>query len=91
MKTESFKFSKIKTKIVGHEYEYHNHVFFALNFADAKVKARAIYEEHIDDFKTFTLTELKGLCADYDERWGAYPESDYEGKAVFEFITGVEN
>lgn len=86
MKLLMFRRSDVKTKITGHEYEYHNHVFFALNLNDAIDKAKIIYEEHIDDFRIFTLTELKAFCASYDKRWGTHPESEYEGAAILEHI-----
>ena len=32
------------------------------------------------------IEELFELCEEYDATYGDYPESIYEGKAVFEFI-----
>jgi hypothetical protein len=31
------------------------------------------------------LARLKKICAAYDERYGSYPESAYEGMAVYDF------
>lgn len=36
--------------------------------------------------KTFTLSQIKEFCEDYDQKWGKYPKSPYEGQFVFEFI-----
>ena len=30
------------------------------------------------------LEELKKLCRDYDEEYFSYPESQYEGKSIYE-------
>ena len=31
------------------------------------------------------LAELKKICDEYDGEYGMYPESDYEGNAIYEF------
>ena len=45
-------------------------------------------QERIKELEETALTkdELKRLCDDYDNRYGAYPESEFEGEAVYEFI-----
>ncbi len=32
------------------------------------------------------LIELKKLCDDYDDEFGSFPEADFQGRAVFDFI-----
>jgi hypothetical protein len=34
----------------------------------------------------FTLEDIKRLCLQYDKLYGYYPESYYEGMALYEFI-----
>jgi len=41
--------------------------------------------------KKISLEELEILCNDYDSNHGEYPESIYEGDAVFQFIKEVLN
>jgi hypothetical protein len=37
--------------------------------------------------KTYlTLDELKKICEHYDECMGAWPESKFEGKAIYEWV-----
>lgn len=38
--------------------------------------------------KGITIVKLTELCRKYDEEYGWYPESEYEGKAVLKFICG---
>ena len=42
-------------------------------------------EENVLDMK-ITLRELRDLCIRYDRESGEYPESSYEGRAVFNDI-----
>jgi hypothetical protein len=36
--------------------------------------------------KSITIDELKKLCEEYDSTFSSYPEHQYEGMEVFEFI-----
>jgi hypothetical protein len=36
--------------------------------------------------ETLTIADLERLCRDYDRRYGGYPEHEYEGWAVLQFI-----
>ena len=36
--------------------------------------------------KTYTLDEIRELCLAYDGEYGNYPESTYEGLALFQWI-----
>jgi hypothetical protein len=37
--------------------------------------------------KTYlTIEELKKLCDNYDECMGSWPESEFEGKTIYEWI-----
>ena len=37
-------------------------------------------------YRTITLEELRRLCHEYDKETGSYPESEYQGQAVFESL-----
>jgi hypothetical protein len=36
--------------------------------------------------RVITLEQIKGLCEKYDEEHGNFPENEYEGQAVFDWI-----
>ena len=38
------------------------------------------------EVKTYTLDEIRELCLAYDRKYERYPESVYEGLALFEWI-----
>lgn len=42
-------------------------------------------------FEKLFLEKLKDLCQSYDYRYGSYPESYYEGKAIYEFCLESQN
>ncbi len=39
---------------------------------------------------TWTLDELRTACMAYDAEQGCFPESEYEGRALFSYLIGIE-
>ncbi len=91
MKTINFRKSDVKIKQENCRYEYYGWNFSASCFTAAVEKARQYYKNNHNKFIFLSIEELATACASYDIQFGKHPESDYEGKAVFEHIKGVCN
>lgn len=89
MKIIKFRKSDIKIKHENCRYEYYGWNFSASCFNVAVEKARQYHNDNPNKFILLSLEELENKCTAYDSKYGKYPESDYEGAAVLDYIKGT--
>jgi len=81
------KFGLIEIKEFAENHEDERVRIMYRRLCEARSKS-AKWCEEVEKLKKF---DLKSLCKQYDKEYGSYPESYFEGEAIYQFFCEKNN